>query len=176
MSKKQKASKLTPDVLKSYTLDEVEDKHIGEKGAPKRDAYEAELQADLDLQNVKNNFDNDEWKYDTEAKPESPEAAAAAPDKRYGKELELALSHLAKRGEVLTYTPSKDSLDQLTQSHDRLIVCYPGKDNDYMIAEMAKRYFVLHLEDTQYLRTAVRVTDDHRLYQTLLVFDKRNKG
>lgn len=33
--------------LKFYTLDEIKDKHIGKIGTPKRDLYEAELQASL---------------------------------------------------------------------------------------------------------------------------------
>lgn len=33
--------------LKFYTLDEIKDKHIGKTGTPKRDLYEAELQASL---------------------------------------------------------------------------------------------------------------------------------
>jgi DNA-binding XRE family transcriptional regulator len=33
--------------MKTYTLDEVEDKLIGEKGIPDRDKYEYELQMDL---------------------------------------------------------------------------------------------------------------------------------
>jgi len=39
--------KLTPGVLKSYSLDEIEDKYIGKKGTAKRDIYEFELQLDL---------------------------------------------------------------------------------------------------------------------------------
>lgn len=33
--------------LKFYTLDEIKDKHIGKKGTPERDSYEAELQSFL---------------------------------------------------------------------------------------------------------------------------------
>jgi len=33
--------------LKTYTLDEVTDKHIGKKGTPKRDQFENELRLDL---------------------------------------------------------------------------------------------------------------------------------
>jgi len=44
MSKK----KPTADVLKAISLEEVEDKYIGKKGTPKRNAYEAELNADLE--------------------------------------------------------------------------------------------------------------------------------
>jgi len=40
-------TKLIPNVRKSYTLDEIEDKYIGEKGTLKRDIYEFELQLDL---------------------------------------------------------------------------------------------------------------------------------
>jgi DNA-binding XRE family transcriptional regulator len=40
-------AKLTPNVLKSYSLDEIEDKYIGKKGTAKRDIYEFELQLDL---------------------------------------------------------------------------------------------------------------------------------
>ena len=29
--------------MKFYTLEEIEDKYIGEKGTPKRDKYEADL-------------------------------------------------------------------------------------------------------------------------------------
>lgn len=32
---------------KFYTLEEAEDKYIGEKGTPKRDKYEADLQTDV---------------------------------------------------------------------------------------------------------------------------------
>ena len=31
------------EAKKFYTLEEIEDKYIGEKGTPKRDAYEEEL-------------------------------------------------------------------------------------------------------------------------------------
>lgn len=43
----QQKEKLGPDVLKSYSLDEIEDKYIGVKGTPERDIYEFELQLDL---------------------------------------------------------------------------------------------------------------------------------
>ena len=33
--------------LKTYTLDEITDKHIGKKGTPKREAFENELRLDL---------------------------------------------------------------------------------------------------------------------------------
>ncbi len=33
--------------LKTYTLDEITDKHIGERGTPKREAFENELRLDL---------------------------------------------------------------------------------------------------------------------------------
>ena len=33
------------EAKKFYTLEEIEDKYIGEKGTPKRDAYEEELNA-----------------------------------------------------------------------------------------------------------------------------------
>lgn len=33
--------------MKTYTLDEVKDKYLGEKGTAKRDAYESELRLDL---------------------------------------------------------------------------------------------------------------------------------
>ena len=33
--------------MKAYTLDEVQDKLIGEKGTPERDKFEYELQMDL---------------------------------------------------------------------------------------------------------------------------------
>lgn len=35
------------DELKIYTLDEVTDKYIGEKGTPKREKFEQELEADI---------------------------------------------------------------------------------------------------------------------------------
>ena len=34
-------------VLKTYTLDEMEDRHIGKKGTPERDRYEQELSEEL---------------------------------------------------------------------------------------------------------------------------------
>jgi HTH-type transcriptional regulator/antitoxin HipB len=34
-------------VLKSYTLDEITDKHIGKRGTPEREAFEHELRLDL---------------------------------------------------------------------------------------------------------------------------------
>ena len=34
-------------VLKTYSLDEITDKHIGKRGTPKRDAFENELRLDL---------------------------------------------------------------------------------------------------------------------------------
>ena len=33
--------------MKFYTLEEIEDKYIGEKGTPKRDKYEADLHSFL---------------------------------------------------------------------------------------------------------------------------------
>ncbi len=33
--------------LKTYTLDEITDKHIGKRGTPKREAFENELRLDL---------------------------------------------------------------------------------------------------------------------------------
>ena len=33
--------------FKTYSLDEITDKHIGKKGSPKRDAFENELRLDL---------------------------------------------------------------------------------------------------------------------------------
>ena len=33
--------------MKTYTLEEVTDKHIGKKGTPKRDAFDEELRLDL---------------------------------------------------------------------------------------------------------------------------------
>jgi DNA-binding XRE family transcriptional regulator len=33
--------------LKTYSLDEITDKHIGKRGTPKREAFENELQLDL---------------------------------------------------------------------------------------------------------------------------------
>ncbi|WMJ72225.1 helix-turn-helix transcriptional regulator [Cytophagaceae bacterium ABcell3] len=33
--------------IKKYTLEEITDKHIGERGTPKREAFEYELQLDL---------------------------------------------------------------------------------------------------------------------------------
>ena len=47
---KEKKSDLGLDsreVVKSYSLDEIEDKYIGVKGTPERDSYEFELQLDL---------------------------------------------------------------------------------------------------------------------------------
>ena len=35
------------EAKKFYTLEEIEDKYIGEKGTPKRDAYEEELNSFL---------------------------------------------------------------------------------------------------------------------------------
>lgn len=35
------------EAIKFYTLDEIKDKHIGMKGTPERDSYEAELQSFL---------------------------------------------------------------------------------------------------------------------------------
>ena len=40
------------DKLKSYTLDEVKDEMIGEKGAPERDAYEKKLKVDVYISNL----------------------------------------------------------------------------------------------------------------------------
>jgi len=34
-------------VLKTYSLDEITDKHIGKRGTPKREAFENELRLDL---------------------------------------------------------------------------------------------------------------------------------
>lgn len=34
-------------VLKTYSLDEITDKHIGKRGSPKREAFENELRLDL---------------------------------------------------------------------------------------------------------------------------------
>ena len=39
--------------MKTYTLDEVQDKIIGKKGSPKRDKFEYELQMDLIGQAIK---------------------------------------------------------------------------------------------------------------------------
>ena len=39
--------------MKTYSLDEVTDKFIGEKGTPKRDAFESELKLDLIGQAIK---------------------------------------------------------------------------------------------------------------------------
>lgn len=36
-----------PDLLKSYTLEEIKDQVIGKKGTPDRDAYELQLQRDV---------------------------------------------------------------------------------------------------------------------------------
>jgi hypothetical protein len=44
-----------PDLLKSYTLNEVKDQVIGPKGTPDRDGYEAELQLDLGKEASKRN-------------------------------------------------------------------------------------------------------------------------
>lgn len=33
--------------MKSYTLDEIKDKHIGEEGSPEREVYELELKIEL---------------------------------------------------------------------------------------------------------------------------------
>ena len=35
------------ETLKTYSLDEITDKHIGKLGTPKREAFEAELRLDL---------------------------------------------------------------------------------------------------------------------------------
>lgn len=34
-------------IIKTYTLEEITDKHIGKKGTPKREAFENELRLDL---------------------------------------------------------------------------------------------------------------------------------
>ena len=39
--------------MKTYSLEELTDKHIGEKGTPKRDAFEYELKMDLLGQAIK---------------------------------------------------------------------------------------------------------------------------
>ncbi len=39
--------------MKTYTLEEMTDKHIGKKGTPKRDAFENELRLDLLGQTIK---------------------------------------------------------------------------------------------------------------------------
>jgi hypothetical protein len=44
-----------PDLLKSYTLNEVKDLVIDPKGTPDRDVYEAELQLDLGKEVSKRN-------------------------------------------------------------------------------------------------------------------------
>lgn len=38
--------------MKSYTLEELTDKYIGEKGAPKRDKFEADLKAELQAYHI----------------------------------------------------------------------------------------------------------------------------
>lgn len=38
---------MTKSEMKTYSLDEVTDKHIGEKGTPNRDEFENELRLDL---------------------------------------------------------------------------------------------------------------------------------
>lgn len=40
--------------MKFYTLEEIEDKHIGKKGTPNRDKYEAKLNSFLKKQALKN--------------------------------------------------------------------------------------------------------------------------
>lgn len=45
-------SKNEEDKLKSYTLDEVTDEMIGEKGTPERDAYEKKLKVDVYISNL----------------------------------------------------------------------------------------------------------------------------
>jgi HTH-type transcriptional regulator/antitoxin HipB len=39
--------------MKTYSLEEMTDKHIGKKGTPKRDAFENELRLDLLDQTIK---------------------------------------------------------------------------------------------------------------------------
>ncbi|MDR1974405.1 MAG: helix-turn-helix domain-containing protein [Bacteroidales bacterium] len=39
--------------MKTYTLEEITDKHIGKKGTPRRDAFESELQLELLGQRIK---------------------------------------------------------------------------------------------------------------------------
>lgn len=40
--------------MKTYTLEELTDKHIGKIGTPKRDAFEQELQLDIIGETIKN--------------------------------------------------------------------------------------------------------------------------
>jgi HTH-type transcriptional regulator/antitoxin HipB len=38
---------MNKEPMKTYSLDEITDKHIGERGSPKREAFEQELRLDL---------------------------------------------------------------------------------------------------------------------------------
>lgn len=41
--------------MKSYTLEEIEDKHIGKKGTKERDQYEYELKKEILSRRIKTN-------------------------------------------------------------------------------------------------------------------------
>jgi hypothetical protein len=69
--------------LKTYSLDEITDKHIGKRGTPKREAFENELRLDLIGETIKTEEDY------TKALKRLEEIFHASPNTKEGDEAEI---------------------------------------------------------------------------------------
>lgn len=178
---------LTKADLKLTSLEDLKDETLGKVGTPKRDAFEDELKADLDIEAfnaatkpvpaeqlkqvaeaAKAHIVNLEFD-DTKTTGGIPEAATPAPDQKYGAELAQALEHITQGKSIQVDLKRGREVDELQEGVEKLVIV---DEQDGAVARLRKIGYILSQADTKYLRIAVRYAEDQTLKNELLVFHK----
>lgn len=127
------------------------------------------------------------------------EKAIPEVDKGYSTELKNALSHILPANEkTIDFTDDwisdeerdnvvcmdgekhtdgrnwKSMLANLVRhTNKKVVLNYGEQSNDILIIEMATRQFKLNADDSRYLRIAIRNTNNYKMKDSLLVFERR---